>query len=124
VYWRSFVQLFLDDVRNPPVGDDWAVVRSFDEAVNWMKCNQFPYFVSFDQHLGDGQKTGEDFAQWLIEFDITHNKMPYDFTFAVHSDRPEGLLIRTKMMTYCFFKQNNLWLDPFHRAGRKVGIAA
>jgi hypothetical protein len=89
-----------------------------------MKSNPFPHFISFDHHLGDDQKTGEDFAQWLIDFDRTHNKMPYDFSFAVHATRLEGLLLHTKMLTYCFFKENNIWLDPFHRAGRKVGIAA
>ena len=106
--------LFLDDLRNP--GDvtwvripsaDWAIVRSFDEAVEWVKEHGFPHFISFDHDLGyeafdtnengliivtDSTETptGYDFAKWLIEYDLDTKTMPADFRFTVHSQNPDG----------------------------------
>lgn len=106
--------LFLDDLRVP--GDvvwinipsvNWAIVRSFDEAVSWVKENGFPNFVSFDHDLGwekfdtnengiivvtelDLEKSGYDFAKWLIEYDLDTGSMPADFDFIVHSMNPVG----------------------------------
>lgn len=106
--------LFLDDLRQP--GDvtwinipstNWAIVRSFQEAVTWVQQNGFPGFISFDHDLGyeefttdengfiivtkaDEMPTGYDFAKWLIDYDLDTKTMPKDFGFTVHSLNPVG----------------------------------
>lgn len=106
--------LFLDDLRQP--GDvtwvnipsvEWAIVRSCDEAVDWVKENGFPKFISFDHDLGwekfdtnkngiiivtehDIEKTGYDFALFLVDYDLDTGMMPFDFKFTVHSMNPIG----------------------------------
>ena len=82
-------RLFLDDERFPP-GDeaDWAIVRSFGEAVNWVEENGYPDYVSFDNDLGPASREGWEFAQWLIDRDLDTGTMPADFGFAVHSMNP------------------------------------
>jgi hypothetical protein len=58
----------------------------------------FPDFISFDHDLSDAhyggdyskEKTGYDFAKWLIEYDMDTNIMPEDFAFTVHSMNPVG----------------------------------
>jgi hypothetical protein len=102
--------LFLDDERNPQdvkwilIGDvghwgaNWAIVRSYDEAVSWVTEHGFPDVISFDHDLGlmhyandysDG-KTGFDFAKWLVEYDMDTHTMPRDFKYTVHSKNPTG----------------------------------
>jgi hypothetical protein len=56
--------LFLDDERFP-IGDNWEIVRSYEEAVEFVLNNGLPRFVSFDHDLGT-EKTGYDFAKWLL----------------------------------------------------------
>lgn len=102
--------LFLDDERMPrdvkwiliggvgSWGADWHIVRSYDEAVEWVVAHGFPDVVSFDHDLGrlhyandfsDG-KTGFDFAKWLVNYDLDTNTMPVDFKYTVHSKNPVG----------------------------------
>jgi hypothetical protein len=102
--------LFLDDERMPrdvtwvliggvgSWGADWHIVRSLQEAKDWVIKNGFPDVISFDHDLGmahyegnysDG-KTGYDFAKWLVEYDIDTNTMPGNFKFTVHSKNPTG----------------------------------
>lgn len=87
-------------------GASWSIVRSYNEAVAWVIENGFPDIVSFDHDLGyeeysliDGkvvmtnvieEKTGLDFAKWLVEYDLDTNTMPKDFSFTVHSRNPIG----------------------------------
>lgn len=119
--------LFLDDERMPadvtwaliggvgPWGAEWNIVRSMDEASQWVKDNGFPNVISFDHDLGlmhyahdysDG-KTGYDFAKWLIEYDMDTNTMPADFSFTVHSKNPIGSEnIRTVLSNYLWHKSN------------------
>jgi hypothetical protein len=95
--------LFLDDLRIPsevtwtllPTNIEWEIVRSYNEAVEWVLRNGWPNFVSFDHDLGDIEdgkieKTGYDFAKWLIEYDLDGNKMPDNFSFVVHSQNHIG----------------------------------
>lgn len=102
--------LFLDDERRPgdvtwiliggvgSWGADWHIVRSMEEAKEWVLKNGFPDVISFDHDLGlqhyggdysDG-KTGHDFAKWLVEYDMDTGSMPKDFSYTVHSKNPEG----------------------------------
>lgn len=106
--------LFVDDLRMP--GDvtwvklpfaEWCVVRSFDQAVSWVKKHGFPDVVSFDHDLGhevfdttpsglvlavenSNERSGYDFAKWLIEHDLDTDTMPGHFAFYVHSMNPVG----------------------------------
>ena len=90
--------LFLDDERNPTdvtwLHDfdptlDWAVVRSFDEACGYVVNHGIPDVISFDHDLGVG-RSGKDFANWLINYDLDHGIMPTGFSFTVHSMNPIG----------------------------------
>lgn len=83
-------KLYLDDIRNPR-SDGFVVVRSFNEAVNYVKQHGFPNYVSFDHDLGKSDaKTGYDFAKWLVDQDMRYETMPKDFSYNVHSANPVG----------------------------------
>lgn len=119
--------LFLDDERNPAdvtwiliggvgsQGAEWEIVRSLDEAINWVKKNGFPDVISFDHDLGlehysgdySARNTGYDFAKWLTEFDMDTGSMPDHFKFTVHSKNPTGAEnIRKLMHNYIRFKES------------------
>lgn len=107
-------KLFLDDERMPAdvtwvdIGPGpWFIVRSFEQAVQWVKTYGFPDVISFDHDLGyeafdtnafgvvvvtnaTEEKSGYDFAKWLVEYDMSYNLMPKDFKFTVHSMNPIG----------------------------------
>ncbi len=102
--------LFLDDERMPrdvtwlliggvgSQGADWQIVRSLDEAKEWVLKNGFPDVISFDHDLGfdhyggdySDEKTGYDFAKWLVEYDMDTGTMPEGFRYTVHSKNPTG----------------------------------
>jgi hypothetical protein len=118
--------LFLDDERVPadvtwvnigdPIknGTQWNIVRSYDDAIEWVIKNGFPDVISFDHDLGihhyagnytDG-KTGYDFAKWLIEHDMNTDTMPEYFAYRVHSKNPVGAKnIQTILDNYLKFKK-------------------
>ena len=105
-------KLFLDDIRQPP-DDSWIVVRSYQEAVDYVINTGFPHTISFDHDLStehyandySTEKTGKDFANWIIEHDLDHNTMPNNFQFFVHSANPAGAAnIRGILTNYMKFK--------------------
>ncbi|WP_157279214.1 cyclic-phosphate processing receiver domain-containing protein [Aliarcobacter butzleri] len=87
--------MFLDDIRTPKEKFD-VITRSYDEAVNFVKENGIPNFISFDHDLGCDDKgnilkSGYDFAKWLVEQSLNEVlEFPKDFTFQVHSANPIG----------------------------------
>jgi hypothetical protein len=89
------MRLYLDDVREPKNTFD-KVVRSYEEAVEFVEQNGIPSYISFDHDLGcnsDGSilKSGFDFAKWLVNTDLDKkHKFPKDFSFNVHSANPIG----------------------------------
>ena len=89
------MKLYLDDVRDLP-DESFDLARSYDEAVNYVKENGIPTFISFDHDLGvdENEKllpTGFDFAKWLVEMDMDNiYKFPENFSFNVHSANPVG----------------------------------
>jgi hypothetical protein len=120
--------LFLDDERMPrdvtwvliggvgSWGADWQIVRSLQEAKDWVIKNGFPDVISFDHDLGvkchegdySDENTGYDFAKWLVEYDIETNTMPDNFKFTVHSKNPIGAEnIQTYLGNYLQFKKYN-----------------
>lgn len=103
-------KLYLDDVRNIP-NDTYSLVRSFEEAVNYVKENGIPSFISFDHDLGLDEnnkiaKTGFDFAKWLVEMDIDNIFLfPENFSFYVHSSNSVGKEnIHSYLTNYLKFK--------------------
>ncbi len=82
-------RLFLDDERDPPDdGQDWKIVRSVNEAMNFVFMHGFPAYVSFDNELGEIGCEGRDFAKWLIEEDIENGTMPDNFAWYAHTQNP------------------------------------
>lgn len=106
----GILNLYLDDIRNPQTEKDWNVVRSFDEAIEFMEKNGCPHYMSFDHDLGDEVPTGKDVAQWMVEKDIADNGtfIPDCFQFNVHSANPVGRDNIIGLLTnYINFKQKN-----------------
>lgn len=92
--------LFIDDERYPvnvTWGSPefynqfpWTIARTMTQVQDLVHEWGFPSFISFDHDLGDGEPTGKDIANWLIEYDLDHRTMPPDFQFYVHSRNPVG----------------------------------
>lgn len=96
------IKLYLDDIRTPEA-IDFVIVRSFEEAKDFVLNFGLPDFISFDHDLGMitvcksittknyEAKTGYDFAKWLVESDLDGIiNIPNTFTFNVHSANPVG----------------------------------
>ena len=103
-------KLYLDDVRNLP-DDSYSLVRSYEEAVNYVREKGIPPFISFDHDLGLDEnnqlaKTGFDFAKWLVEMDIDNIFLfPENFSFYVHSSNSVGKEnIHSYLTNYLKFK--------------------
>lgn len=80
------MKLFIDDLRNPP-SEDYHVVRSTEQALEWIKKNGMPSFISFDHDLG-GEDTSMVFLRRL------HNEIWTEIQsipdYVVHSANPVG----------------------------------
>ena len=88
------VRLFIDDIRNPwRWEDEYIVIRSYAEAIGWMRENGCPEHISFDHDLGslDGLE-GIDIAKWMVEVDLDNDGqwIPEGFDYMVHSANPVG----------------------------------
>ena len=104
------MKIFIDDLRPLP-DDSYILLRSYDEAVNYVKQNGIPSFISFDHDLGIDENdnllpSGYDFAKWLVEMDMENlYTFPDDFSFYVHSANPVGKAnIETYLNNYLKFK--------------------
>lgn len=84
--------MFLDDERMPVNNIDTCdIVRSYDEAITYVRLHGIPNFISFDHDINSEPNTGYTFAKWLIEMDLDHiHTFPDDFDFFVHSANPVG----------------------------------
>ena len=91
------MNLFIDDERFP-FSDDFNIVRSSKEAINFVKTNGIPKLISFDHDLG-GNDTSILFINWLIDYMLDNNiKLPNNFTYKIHSQNPVGAKnIKSKM---------------------------
>ena len=103
-------KMYLDDIRDPKNNFD-VIVRSYDEAVEYILKNDIPNFISFDHDLGLENngivvKSGYDLAKWLVEQSLDGNlKFPNDFSFSVHSANPIGKNnIESILNNYLLFK--------------------
>jgi hypothetical protein len=85
--------LFLDDCREPidcskymyitgvdcrVYHENWSIVRSYDQFIEWINQNGLPNLISFDHDLGDVKDndyeyTGMDCAKWLVDYCLDNN---------------------------------------------------
>jgi len=101
-------RLFLDDLRIP-TESGYAVVRSYDDAVHFMRTRGCPDFISFDHDL-QTLTTGYDVAKWIVDRDMDSRGdfIPNNFSFYVHSMNPVGKKnIEMLLNNYLKFKSLN-----------------
>lgn len=82
------MKIFIDDERNPP-SDDYVVVRSTNDAIEYIKNNGMPEFISFDHDLG-GEDTTMIFLKRLMNEIWDGKSNPPDYQ--IHSANPIGKL--------------------------------
>jgi len=88
------MNLFLDDVRNPPLFDtygdpiEWTIVRTASECIKIIVTGKVK-FLSFDHDLGnDIDGTGYDVAKFIEAGAYREELEPIDY--AIHSANPVG----------------------------------
>ncbi len=103
-------KIYLDDIRTPS-NNDFIILRSYKEAVEYIKNNGIPHYVSFDHDLGCDEKenilpSGFDFAKYLVDMDIKKKYcFPNNFQFNVHSANPIGKEnIQSLLNNYLLFR--------------------
>lgn len=103
------MRLYLDATTTPSEYFD-AIVKSYDEAINFVENNGIPTFISFNHHLDSNYteystKSGYDFAKWLVAMDIDNiYKFPIDFSFVIHGgDYVEKHHIETILNNYLHY---------------------
>lgn len=87
--------MFLDDLRDaekyyPNAG--FITLRTYYDAVEYVKKHGVPVFISFDHDLADDvidEKTGYSFAKFIIDY-IIDNELKCVFDYVVHSANPVG----------------------------------
>lgn len=101
--------LYIDDIRNPKTDNDWVIVRTSQEAIDYVKENGMPQHCSFDHDLG-GDDTSMVFVKWLINEDIEKgNIIPKNFNYWVHSANPIGKgNIDGMLRSYLKFREKKL----------------
>jgi hypothetical protein len=80
------IKLFLDDVRDPPVGTVWHVCRTAVEAITIVRTGRVTH-ISFDYDLGEGP-SGYDAARVIGKLVATGTIAMPEWT--VHSANADG----------------------------------
>lgn len=102
---RKYSRFILDDFRkakkvNEINGTNYVfdgIWTNYTEAVTWCKAFGCPNYIAFDHDLGE-EKTGFDFAKWLVEQDLMNpGFIPADFSFGCQSSNPSG---RVNIVSY------------------------
>lgn len=83
--------LYLDDIRTPKTDKPWVILRSSQEAIDYVKEHGMFNEASFDHDLG-GEDTTMVFLAWLIEYDLDNDGkiIPDDFSWNIHSANNVG----------------------------------
>ena len=70
------LRLYLDDVRTP-IGEDWIVVRNYDEFVAKIKLHSLGSFevISLDHDLGEGAMV-EYYTNTKKNYELDYNRIP------------------------------------------------
>ncbi|SOK58383.1 hypothetical protein [Yersinia phage fHe-Yen9-04] len=95
---KGSYKMFIDDIRDVNMYypyDEFVVVRSYKDAVQYVTEHGLPSFVSFDHDLGDteseNEETGYTFAKYLVEY-MMDNQIAVPFEYHVHSANPVGAM--------------------------------
>lgn len=82
--------MYVDDIRNPKGKFD-VIVRSSEEAIEYIVRNGCPSFISFDHDLG-GDDTSMNVVRFIVDLDLDSDDgfIPYNFNYFVHSANPVG----------------------------------
>jgi len=105
-------KLFLDDLRTVEMvytSNDFVVVRTFNEFVNYIKENGLPDFISFDNDLGEDNEgkilpDGYACAKWLVN---ESNLDLSSLNFKVHSANPVAKIqIESLLNNYLKFSKS------------------
>lgn len=102
--------MYLDDIRIPKTKFN-VIIRSYEEAVDYISQHGIPTYISFDHDLGINSdnsltKSGYDLAKWIVE-SVMENSLsfPKNFDFNVHSANPIGKHnIESLLNNYLLFK--------------------
>lgn len=83
-------RMYIDDIREPS-NKNFVVIRSGEEAIEYILNNGMPVYISFDHDLGENIMSGFDVAKWLVEASLNGKIVfPRSFAFNVHSANPVG----------------------------------
>jgi hypothetical protein len=80
------MKLYLDDIRNPKVPEEWCIVRTAEEAIRMLETGKVD-FISFDHDLGT-ELTGYDVAKAIEEL-VYYGRIKCP-EYNVHSANPVG----------------------------------
>jgi hypothetical protein len=82
--------MYIDDIRSPKK-EYSVVIRSSQEAEDYLIRNGCPNHISFDHDLG-GDDTAMNIVKFIINMDLDMNGdwVPEDFTWNIHSANPVG----------------------------------
>lgn len=95
------IKLWIDDVRRPPIGEDWVHVETSRTAIEILSdCSV--YQISFDHDLGDDDTT-IPVAKFIEEMAYRGHIGP--ITWSVHSANPVG---RANLIA-CLTKADEYW---------------
>jgi len=85
------MKIYIDDLREPKGKFD-KVLRSSEEAIEWLTRYGCPCFISFDHDLG-GEDTAMIIVKWMVEMDMNMSGdwIPLNFSWNVHSANPVGV---------------------------------
>lgn len=82
-------KMFVDDERFP-VTDDWVIVRSSEEAIQYVVKHGIPHEMSLDHDLGCDD-TAMKFLHEITDMVLLDGiAFPPDFVYNVHSQNPIG----------------------------------
>jgi len=93
--------LYLDDVRTPietiPEYDEWIIVRSYNEFVQYITDNGMPDLISYDhdladEHMDDYYEQFRKFGRQLPAYDLYKEKTGLDcakYVCELHQDNPD-----------------------------------
>lgn len=83
--------LFIDDERFPAEdGREYVIVRSSEEAIEFIKEHGIPTHIAWDHDLG-GDDNSRRVVAYIMELVFQDDvRMPPDFTWSIHSQNPIG----------------------------------
>ncbi len=101
-------KLYIDDLRIPSLQEmelyNYIIVRTSQEAIDYITENGIPTFISFDHDLG-GDDTAMKVVDFIIESVLDDKlQMPAFFAFKIHSANPIGSdNIESKLKNFLVF---------------------